>query len=301
MINSVSTVQAQSPFNQFKSIRQMPIKMDADRFESLNSSEKPAKKSKWKKILTRVAIAAGTLGLVLLTKGKFKKSLISPAMIKEIEELVSSGKVKQETVDMLMGLIKDSKKNSLKDSYEAIINYMGIKVAPELKPLAEGRGIGGVYHPNLGDIRLPENADLGTILHELTHFNQFQKVYRAFGKDAMVEAQVEKLVNALKQNPKYAEKELGKPFKDATKEEIEMFMEKERNRMNSEFNEGFYKRVAEANGELSSKELEEAKKYLEAMKNPNHNHSIIEREAYSKEISFENELREILKIIKPKK
>ena len=301
MINSVSTVQFQPTFNQFRADNRVSVAVGTDKFEHSNTTEKPVKKNKWKTILTGGAIALGLIGLAIFTRGKLNGSIITPAMLKQLEELVSSGKVKQETVDMFVGLINDTKNTGIRNSYETMVRYMGLKVAPELKPLEEGTGAYGVYHPNFGDIKLPENANLGTIFHELTHFNQFQKVYRAFGKEPMVEAQVEKLVSALKQNPKFAEKELGKPFKDATKEEIELFMKKQRDRINKEFNEDFYKRVAEANGELTPKDMEEAKTYLEAMKNPNQNHSIIEREAYRKEISFENELREIIKIVNPKK
>lgn len=306
MTNTLPVVSFQSTFNTFKPSSKQGLVaqntfMSADTFESSKASESPEKKNKWKSIAVGVGIALSLIGLSILTKGKLNRSILKPEMIKQLEELVASGKIKQETLDLMMGLIKDTKSNGIKSSYEAMIKYMGIKVAPELAPL-EGNGSAfGMYHPNIGDVRLPEDAKLGTIFHELTHFLQFQKVYRAFGKDAMVEAQVEKMVRALEQNPKFAEKELGKPFKNATKEEIELFMKKERNRINSEFNEEFYKRVADANGELTPKELEEAKEYLEAMKNPNHNHTIIEREAYSKEISFENEIKEIIKIVNPKK
>lgn len=214
--------------------------------------------------------------------------------------MVNNGEVKQETVDFMIKILKDKKMTPQK-LYKSVCEYMGIKEAPELNIIDINQGTMGVYNPNKGNISFPAKTGIGTMFHELTHFQQFQKVYRAFGKDAMIDAQVEKLHNRMQMNPKYAEHKLGKPFNESSAEEISTLLEKEKTRLNFEFNEDFYKKVSDANGELSPKEKEEAKAYLEAMKCPDHNSTIIEREAYHNEISFENEISKINEVLFPKK
>lgn len=272
-----------------------------DSFELSNKKENKSVKSSYlKPALIAAGVAILGAGAFIIGKGKSSAFKISAEQKKQLNEMVKNGEVQQETVDFMMKILKDKKMTPQK-LYKSVCEYMGIKKAPELNIIDVNQGTMGVYNPNKGNISFPEKTGIGTIFHELTHFQQFQKVYRAFGKDAMIDAQVEKMNTRMQMNPKYAEYKLGKPFNESSAEEISTLLEKEKTRLNSEFNEDFYKKVSDANGELSPKEKEEAKAYLEAMKCPDHNSTIIEREAYHNEISFENEISKINEVLLPKK
>lgn len=305
MINSVESKSNNVVFENFSKpnvsfIKSNDIKNDSFELSKKTDDKQTKKTSYLKPALIAVGVAVLGAGAFILGKGKSSSIKISAEQISQLNELVNKGDVKQETVDLMLKLLKDGKLTPQK-LYKSICEYMNIKKAPELNIVDINQGAMGIYNPNKGNISFPENTSIGTMFHELTHFQQFQKVYRAFGKDAMIDAQVEKMHTRLKTNPKYAEHKLGKPFDKASAEEIGGLLEKEKARLNSEFNEDFYKKVAEANGELSQKELEEAKLYLDAIKCPDHNATIIEREAYHNEIVFENEVSKINKVLRPKK
>lgn len=305
MINSVESKSNNVVFENFSKpnvsfIKSNDIKNDSFELSKKTDDKQTKKTSYLKPALIAVGVAVLGAGAFILGKGKSSSIKISAEQINQLNEMVNKGEVKQETVDLMLKLLKDGKLTPQK-LYKSICEYMNIKKAPELNIVDINQGAMGVYNPNKGNISFPENTSIGTMFHELTHFQQFQKVYRAFGKDAMIDAQVEKMHTRLKTNPKYAEYKLGKPFDKASAEEIGGLLEKEKARLNSEFNEDFYKKVAEANGELSQKEFEEAKLYLDAIKCPDHNSTIIEREAYHNEIVFENEVSKINKVLRPKK
>ena len=265
-----------------------------------NPQTKP--QNTFKKIAIAGAVIGGVAiaGLLLskVTKGKFGK----PSFDKEIEErlqkLIEEKQIDKETVDFLKDVVLNRKIKNPKELYNAMLTYMGHKTGPNLVQNKTPKGANGVYLFTSGELSIEGKVTMGTMYHELTHFDQFQKVYRAFGKDKMIDAYCEKINNHMKYEPKYAQIKLGKSYNEATEKEIEEVLTKERQRISEKFNEEFYEKIAKEKGELSEKEFKQAETYLEAMKNPFHNQSYIEKEAYSKELQFGKKIQTFINAIK---
>ena len=108
---------------------------------------------------------------------------------------------------------------------------------------------------------------MGTLRHELEHFRQKDLVYRAFGEQAYIDAQIQPIIKRLKYNSEYCQKITGKKYSDLTQAELDNYIESCKNELGKNCSKLRDLRFRKGDIAQGSEEYNEAKRYLDAMKN----------------------------------
>ncbi|MGN0031559.1 MAG: hypothetical protein ACI37Q_06370 [Candidatus Gastranaerophilaceae bacterium] len=298
-------------YSSFPNLKTQSISFSSNK-TNITDNKQAVKETAEKKGISKPLAIGATLGgiatvgaaVYFLSRGQggaiFK---LTDAEQAKLNELIESGKLDKKYADFFRemyetGAISDSAKLKTK-----LAEFLGYKISPdvEIDKNLDKSGM-ALYIVPTGKIRIGEKVDLGILYHELVHFSQFDKLYRAFGKDAIIEGMVKGAVNGFEldklKGSKRAMATFGKEFDKLTPEELNKFTSDLRKSLSESFNEDFYKKVAESKGQLTPEELEDAQKYLKALEAADRDHAALENEAYTREIQFEKKFNEFISIFK---
>lgn len=211
---------------------------------------------------------AGIIAASILSKGK--KTNISSEQATKLKELVSSGKIDEKYLEIFQSTEHLSGDKFIKEAYNKISKLMGYENnAPKLKILySEVSGAS-----NTSSIVVPTKLfntkakQFRVIRHELEHFRQNEMIYRAFGKDAYIEAKLAPSVERLRLNDDYCKSRFGKTFKELSAEELAQYKENAAKEIESKVE--ILEKVLQNKGKIEqcTPEYLEAQKYLDAAKN----------------------------------
>jgi len=284
------------------------ITMCARHNKTQASPNSPVSHKKHLSNTAKAGIALGALALAggviyFITTGKTSGFKLSKAEHKKLQELVTAGEIDEKSAKLFTDLYESEAFGNTKKMYDKLTNYMGYKIAPEVVVKKDDFHDGfAIYNFANAKIGVGEKCNMSDLYHELIHFSQFDKMYRRYGKDAIIDARIEGLVNELKFDSKfkggeYTKNIFGKSFDEVTPEELEKFIAEKKATLNSHFNDEFYKKVAKSQGKLDKQGEEDASKYLEGLKSSDRNASSIERDAYKQQLKFEDMLRKFATIL----
>lgn len=215
-----------------------------------------------------VLVLGGIIAAAVLSKGK--KINISPEQSAKLKELVSSGKLDEKYLEIFKSTEHLSGDKFIKEVYNKISKMMGYEnCAPKLR-IIHGYSASG---SNSGVISVSTKAfdtkakQFSTIRHELEHFRQHEMIYRAFGKDAFIEARTAPSIERLRLNEDYCKSVFGKTFKELSEQELTTY----KNSVAKEIEEKTkkFEKLLKSKGKINqgTADYAEAKKYLEAAKN----------------------------------
>lgn len=248
--------------------------------------------------LISVGVLAACTGLYFLLRGK--KSKLPPAQQAKIDELINNNVLDKKTADLFVDLLTTRSFKNPHKMYEKLVQYMGYKTAPKLM-FDKNLNADAMYNFIDGTITVGKNSNFSTLYHELLHFSQFEKLYRGKGKQAILDARIEGIANGITFDGKYLQGKMAqaifnKPFSEVTDADMAAFLNNKKINYSTRFNDKFYEKVAVDQGDLSQEDLNLVEKYLEALKAPKKNDSFLEKEAYRKQIDFDNKLRKLVSI-----
>ena len=225
-----------------------------------------SKGAKWG-IGTVVVLGLGALAFVL-TRGRARSKITDEAMGK-LNDLVANGEIDKTYLDIFIETNGRKGKKFIQDVYNKLVKAMGYdKNKPKLNIVDEytcsASGSNGIKISLKG---FPsQEQQIGAIRHELEHFRQKELVYRAFGREAYINAKIEPSITVLKLSDEKCIEKLGKTFKELSPSEIEVYRTKVRAEIESKLQ--ILEDLLKERGTISSTSAEyaEAKNYLQAMK-----------------------------------
>ncbi len=244
-------------------------------------------------------------GVYLATRGKKNLFKLTSAQQKELQKLIDDGKIDSDTAAFFTDLYETGAFADIPKMYNKLTKFMGYEKAPELIINPEFGETGfAMYNFVNGTVSVGTKGNLSEMYHELIHFGQFDYLYRGFGKDGIIDARTIGILNELKldgefRGGKASQRIFGKPFDKVTDTEFEEFIAKKRAQYSEDFNESFYQQVAASQGELSEGAREKAELYRQALMASDRNQSLLEKEAYGKQIKFNKKLSDFISIVKP--
>ena len=216
--------------------------------------------------LTTVA----SLGIYFATKGKKKINLTS-AQEAKIKELISSRKIDEKSVEFFKSIEGLEGEQLIKTAYKNIAKAMGYKKYPPLKIVTlnscSSYSHGKCITIDKDGFKSKEEL-IRAIRHEMEHFRQDDLIYRAFGKEAWLDALAEGSINKLKYNDTYCISKFGKKFSELTKAEIESYKLSARETYTKANRIELFDSLLKQKGQIKAgtKEYEEAKEMLQAAK-----------------------------------
>ena len=229
-----------------------------------------SKTAKWAIGIGAAALAAGAI--YLLTKGKSGIKL-TKAQKSKVQELIKSGRLSSNDAEIFKSVEGLEGDDFIKEAYKQVSKSMGYDrlTCPKLR-IAHDSSLKGGGGAGLGHITIntgaPKENTIGTIRHELEHHRQNEIVYRAFGKDAFLEATINRNMVRLKENESYCMEKFGKKYAELTEAELESYKEAAKKVY---LDEGFdiLELLTTQKGRIlrGSTEFNEAEKFLEATRN----------------------------------
>ncbi len=236
--------------------------------QSGNQKEKKLSTAKKFGIAAGILVIGGIIAAAVLGKGK--KINISPEQSAKLKELVSLGKLDEKYLEIFKSTEHLSGDKFIKEVYNKISKMMGYEnCAPKLH-IIHGYSASG---SNTGVISVSTKAfdtkakQFSTIRHELEHFRQHEMIYRAFGKDAYIEAKTAPAIEKLRLNEDYCKSEIGKTFKELSEQELTVY----KNGVAKSIEEKIktLEKILKSKGKINqgTPEYAEAQIYLEATKN----------------------------------
>ncbi len=212
------------------------------------------------------------LGLWFTTKGKVKPKPLTEVQCKKLEELVSNGKIDKEYAEIFKNMNGLKFKDRVFNTYTDLAEQMGYRFRsdrPNLK-FSTKRSGGGNASTDEITIYLQGGSNVSdiykTIRHELEHFRQNDLVYRSFGEEAYINAQILPILKRLEINEAMCIKETGKKYSELTNADIENYKANARKTIKKECSK--LRSLLERKGkiDINSEEYKEAELYLNAMK-----------------------------------
>ena len=245
---------------------------DTVSFRANNSeqAESPKKKglskgAKWG-IGLGIALIAGII--FVASRGNAKTKIPDEAMSK-LNGLVADGKIDKTYLEIFTKTNGKEGKSFVKDVYDRLAKAMGYdKHKPELQIVEKycdsSSSTNGIKISLAAYTKNEQQID--AIRHELEHFRQRELIYRAFGREAYIEAHIEPSLNLLKVSDEKCIKKFGKTFKELSSSEIETYKATVRKEIESKLQ--LLEDLLKEKGTISptSAEYAEAKKYLQAEK-----------------------------------
>ena len=264
--------------------------------------ETQTKPQEKKSVSNTSKIIAGTAALALLgTAIYFGIRGRNTAKLKaKIQELINNGELNETYLQIFKDTEKLNGEEFIKTAYDKLAEIVGLTKKPKLiikQNQASSKSSFDTIELCLGGLK--SKADqFNFIRHELEHAKQTEMMYRAFGKDALLDAYVQRAINHLKMNPICCLQEFNKSsFDKVPQEELEIFIKKLKGNLSPKT--GFLDEIVEKKGKIlpNTPEYEEAQKYLEAARNyksPGMLNGIKVRESYFEQImkEYKNNLLE---------
>lgn len=219
-------------------------------------------------IVASVLALGGIITAAVLSKGK--KINISPEQSAKLQELVNAGKLDEKYLEIFKNTEHLSGDKFIKEVYNNISKMMGYEnCAPKLRIIhrySSSSSSSGVISVSTKAFDT-KAKQFSTIRHELEHFRQHEMIYRAFGKDAYIEAKAAPSIERLRLNDDYCKSKFGKTFKELSEQELTAYKKELTKEIEdkSETLENILKNKGKIN--QGTPEYAEAQIYLEATKN----------------------------------
>ena len=214
----------------------------------------------------------------------------------KFQQLLDNGKIDKAHLELFKSIYAQ-KNISYEDVYKKIAKFVGIDY--ELPPLQTGEHIQfSSFEPITAGFSINVKfSPYPAIRHELEHLKQNVLLYRAYGKDTMIDVSFQSMIKQLEEfNPMIPE--YNKMYSELTGDEIKEFRNNCKKEMESQFNTKFYENVTRQKGELTPEEKTKASLYLENAYNYDGSTGIMEDEAYAAQIDFKRMLDAFETVIK---
>lgn len=256
----------------------------------------PTENKNGKKLLALSATTLATIGVATILIAKRKKINSTIKFTQEHEklfqELLNKEEIDKKHLDFFRDIYSKPKNERTPEFfYKKLLEFLNFeKAQPELikdKKICPGMMF---YDYINGTITInPKAWSIGGLRHELVHAEQAILMYKAFGKEKLCEAYADCYIFNMKNAGKLQEK---------TEQEIQGIKASKLKEYLKEFNEEYYKRAIADSKELTPEEYSRAEKCLENARCYNgHSNGIIEKEAYSVGLKFDNMLRKFRKVL----
>lgn len=225
---------------------------------------------------TTAKIIGGTAALAILGTAIYcgmrgKSFRLSPKQEAKLQELITQGQMDETYLKIFKDTENLKGEEFVKTAYDKLADVIGLTRKPELI-ISKNQGSG---ISSIDSIQIPlggldtKAKQFQFIRHELEHAKQTEMIYRAFGKDALIDAYIERNITAAKMNNLICKKIFnGKiNFQSVTSDELATFKEAKKAQMLPKT--GMLDEVVETKGKIlpDMPEYAEAQKYLEAARN----------------------------------
>ena len=215
------------------------------------------------------------IGLWCASRGKVRPKPIPLSAVQEknLEKLISTGKIDRQSAELFKrtnGLEIDE---WLPDVYRKMCTNMGYRFAHDIPNIKISKKFSNGGNCDINTITLYMQGGtsyseiIGTLRHELEHFRQKDLVYRAFGEQAYIDAELQPMLKKLKYNSQYCQKITGKKYSDLTPAELNNYIENCKDELKETCSKLRDLRYRKGDIAPESNEYKEAKRYLEAIKN----------------------------------
>ena len=214
------------------------------------------------------------LGAWIISKGKVKPKALTEKQAKELEQLVSSGKIDKQYAEIFKNMNGLDIDQWLGKTYGKLCDDMGYRFnydIPEIK-ISTLHSTGGSSSINTITLNMQGGKTtqaqiLGTLRHELEHFRQKDLVFRAFGQDEYINAELQPILKRLKYNEAHCIEQTGKKYSELTQAEIDKYVERHKDMLIKDCSK--LRSLLERKGKIGvgTSEYKEAERYLNAMKN----------------------------------
>lgn len=257
---------------QLNSIVQPSVSVQSMNKSSSLTNETQGKTNEKKPISNTSKIIAGTAALALLgtaiyfgIRGKNTAKLEA-----KFQELINNGEMNETYLRIFKDTNKLNGEEFIKAAYNKLADAVGLAKKPELiiKPhQASCKSSFDSIELCLGGLKTKADQ-FNFIRHELEHAKQTEMMYRAFGKDALLDAYAQRAITHLKMNPLYCSQEFNtSKFDEIPKEKLQLFIEKCKSKLVEKT--GFLDEIVKEKGKIlqNTPEYEEAQKYMKAARN----------------------------------
>ncbi len=248
-----------------------------NRLKEASDTEKKSGMSAGAK-LTLGGVLAAILGVGIwcASRGKVRPKPVPLSAIQEanLEKLISTGKIDKQSAElfkMTNGLEIDE---WLPDVYKKMCKDMGYRFSHDVPRIKISQKFSTGGNSDINKITLYMQGEkttysdvIGTLRHELEHFRQKDLVYRTFGEQAYIDAEIQPMLKRLKYNSQHCQKITGKKYSDLTQAELDNYIESCKNKLRENCSKLRDLRFRKGDIAQGSNEYNEAKKYLDAMKN----------------------------------
>ena len=212
------------------------------------------------------------LGLWFTTKGKVKPKPLTEAQTKKLEELVSNGKIDKEYAEIFKNMNGLKFEDRVFNTYTDLAEQMGYRFRSDRPNLKFSTKYSSGGKASTDEITIFMQADskvsdiFKTMRHELEHFRQDDLVYRSFGEEEYINAQILPMLKRLEVNEAMCIKATGKKYSELTNADIESYKANARKTIKKRCSK--LRSLLERKGkiDINSKEYKEAELYLNAMK-----------------------------------
>ena len=245
----------------------------ADKIKNLKQDKQDSSVGKTLLIGTGIATLAG-IGLWIASRGKVKPKALTDVQAKKLEELVSSGKIDKNYAELFKDMNGLEIDQWLGRSYDKMCSDLGYKFAYDTPNIKISTDFANGGSMDLKTITLymqggktSETDVLATMRHELEHFRQKDLVYRAFGEEEFLNAEIQPMLRKLKNNPAHCLEQTGKKYGELSKVDIDKYIQRHKDMLRKDCVKLRSLQSRKGSIEKGSELYDEAKKYYEAMKN----------------------------------
>src|SRR5574344_222327 len=253
--------------------------LQSDTLQTQQQSQIAPQNNKSKKGISTTAILGIGLGVlatavIAIAATRGKKIKLSPTQENKLNELIAAGKLNSENAEIFKSIEHLNGEQFIKKCYQKLTKSMGYSnlSAPDLVIISAGKA--GCSSANSGKITIntldfnTKEKQIGAIRHELEHFRQKEMCYRAFGKEAYIDSEVDAIINKYKLCEKICIEKLGKKFSELSEKEIAQLRSDIKKDIGSSIGIDKLELVLSSKGKIpvGTKEYKEAATYLEAKK-----------------------------------
>ena len=192
---------------------------------------------------------------------------ITPVIQANLNKLIASGKISKEYAEIFTQNINKGDTDFIQGCYDDLAKHLGYKKYPDL---AYGLYYGSSsFNPSTITISLEaftsKSNRIVALRHELEHFRQEELVYRIMGEEKYINAKIKPNILHLEVNDEFCRAKFNKTFSELTEQEVEKYKSYlyEKYKKSCEIFKGA--RIKES--KPTPKEIEDAKKYLQAIEN----------------------------------
>lgn len=245
-----------------------------------NKKKNSGSAAKWVLGLLIAGTLAGAGYLVFRKPGKLK---LNTEQQNALNELVSQGKLQEKDVKIMQKIYKKDNPGFIGYAMHELLEDMGYNKSIHPRLIIANNTTGcNSWSPMKGITfsakRLGKGSDkgldvvkadlYGSMRHELEHFRQSEMIYRAFGKDGLVDAEINKILFNCKTSEDFCKRVFNKPYDKLTKTELKDFIAGKKADIGERIDIKLFGKIEKSLGKIKkgTAEYREAEAYLNASK-----------------------------------